>query len=149
MKPGNFQTKQCRLDIGDHWTENYNGRSEIIWTRAALQQLTSCGILQIIIKCIIPSPNGLSPAHLWKAAASLPSLVVEGHVQELQNGRQWSRAEMYHMVPLERRLSSIYLQFLERKNLHTAVFNWMHSFNSGQETAQMTIYEWYHNTPKE
>jgi len=64
MKPGNFQTKQCRLDIGDHLIEKYKGCSEIIWTRAALQQLTGCEILQIIIKCTIPPPYGPSPAHL-------------------------------------------------------------------------------------
>jgi hypothetical protein len=44
---------------------------------------------------------------------------------------------------------SIYLQFVERKHLHTALFNWMHSFNSGQENAQMAVHEWYHNTSKE
>jgi hypothetical protein len=37
----------------------------------------------------------------------------------------------------------IYLSAIcgEKAPAHCAVFNWMHSFNSGQETAQMAVHE--------
>jgi len=42
-----------------------------------------------------------------------------------------------------------YLQFVERAPACSPVFTWVRSFNTGKETAQVAVHEWYCNTFKE
>jgi len=81
--------------------------------------------------------NGPRHASLCKTALSLPSIGVEMHGQEFQDGMWLSSPEMDHMAPVEGR------------HLNCHMFSWVQSFNSGKETAQAAVHEWYHYTPKE
>jgi hypothetical protein len=42
-----------------------------------------------------------------------------------------------------------FLKFVERAPALITLFSWVQSSNSGKETAQASLHEWYCNTPKE
>ena len=90
-----------------------------------------------------------------KLLCHLPSLVVETHGQELQNGRWLSWAEVDHTVLLEGRHSTMkysslvicnifgYLQFVETKYLHAALCL------TGYGASAAAVCGWYCSTSKE
>ena len=84
------------------------GQGLLFW-RTASSKITRINIRYCSLSSA-PS-NGPGCASLWKTATSLPSVVVKAHWQELQNGRWLSRAQMDHVVNVERRHETIRYSF--------------------------------------
>jgi hypothetical protein len=62
---------------------------------------------------------------------------------------------MDHVVPVKKNVLNCqifiisYLHLWRESTCTQDWFNWVQSRNSGKETAQVAVHEWYHNTPKE